>query len=89
MYFNVKQGNHAIYERQGRLRKIQKILKEAKEKAVEVSYTRFRGELGLVFGLSNRKIDEYMQQLLDSEAISVIEKEGGEKIIEYVKDALK
>lgn len=76
-------GNYAITERQYRIRKILATLKDANNKGVQISFNKFKAELGLKFGLSMRKIDEYIAQLEDSEAIEIKENEFGEKIIEF------
>jgi len=61
--------NFAILERQKRLEKIIKTLREAKAKKITVSYDKFVGEAGLIWGLSQKKMNEYLLQLENSKHI--------------------
>lgn len=82
MWTQDKRGNYAIRERKTRVSQILSTLKKAKEENIEVDMIKFRAELSIRFGISSRKVTEYLKELHDAEQILVDTNDVGEEIVQ-------
>lgn len=85
MWTRERRGNYAVLERKSRINKILSILKTAKDGKIEVSLQKFRAELSINFGISSRKVTEYLQELENAKLIYIGLNEQGEEIIEHLE----
>ena len=64
-------GNFAVQERQRRIKMVIGLLNKIKSEDKQISHKKLKGQLGIKFGLSSRKISEYLEQLSDAGIIEV------------------
>lgn len=61
--------NYAVREKQERIAKIQEILKQAKDKDIEVAEKKLIAEFCINYGITAARVAEYVGHLVDSERI--------------------
>ena len=81
MWTDDKRGNYAVRDRKQRVGQVINALAVADKSKVEVSYKKFKAELSLKFGLSSRKIQEYVKDLYDAEKVDIYTNDDGEECI--------
>lgn len=81
-----RKGNYAIREREIRVRKMKNALKRAKNEGKEVSLDKFKAQIGIAFGLSDRKISEYLNQLISAGEVRAYDNENDISCLEYIEE---